>query len=388
MCLDARAGAVKDWSVSNLEFFRPSGLVNSYTFSTRLAPWAAIFRCSAEFSDIFTAHELASCSKLNKSLSSRHMATTSFTKKSLGLETTEPAVTPPPVSTTTTSFTKKPKLGSAKSKKREIPEGLWTKCPKCSTMVFDKELDENLKVCPRCQYHFPIGARERIHSLVETCTFEEMNADMTSVDILEFTGVASYTNKLVEYQKSTGLKDAVITGLCKIGELRAALGVMDFSFLGGSMGSVVGEKLTRLIEKATEKSLPVIIISTSGGARMYEGMFSLMQMAKTCGALAYHAKARLPYISVLTHPTTAGVMASYASVGDLIIAEPGAMIGFAGPRVIKDTTQAELPPGFQTAEFLLDHGLIDAIVSRKEMKQQLTDYLSFMTSARRNGNAN
>jgi len=159
--------------------------------------------------------------------------------------------------------------------------------------------------------------------------------------------------------------------------------VMDFSFLGGSLGIEKSEKLTRLIEKATEKNLPVIIISTSGGARMYEGMFSLMQMAKTCGALAYHAQAKLPYISVLTHPTTAGVMASYASVGDLIIAEPGAMIGFAGPRVIKDTTQAELPPGFQTAEFLLDHGLIDAIISRKEMKQQLTEYLSYMTEGRK-----
>lgn len=311
------------------------------------------------------------------------MATTSFTKKSLGLETTEPAVTPPPASTTTTTFVKKHKLGAAKSKKREIPEGLWNKCPNCSTMVFDKELDENLKVCSRCGHHFPISARERIHSLVETCTFEEMNADVTSVDVLKFTGVASYKNKLAEYQRSTGLKDAVITGLCKIGEHRAALGVMDFSFLGGSMGSVVGEKLTRLIEKATEKALPLIIISTSGGARMYEGMFSLMQMAKTCGALAYHAQAKLPYISVLTHPTTAGVMASYASVGDLIIAEPGAMIGFAGPRVIKDTTQAELPPGFQTAEFLLDHGLIDAIISRKEMKQQLIDYLSFVTVGRK-----
>jgi acetyl-CoA carboxylase carboxyl transferase subunit beta len=250
-------------------------------------------------------------------------------------------------------------------------------------MVFDKELDENQKVCAHCQYHFPIGARERIHSLVETCMFEEMDADMTSVDVLEFTGVAAYTDKLQAYQKSTGLKDAVITGICKIGEHRTALGVMDFSFLGGSMGSVVGEKLTRLIEKATEKESPVIIISTSGGARMYEGMFSLMQMAKTCAALAYHAQAGLPYISVLTHPTTAGVMASYASVGDLIIAEPGAMIGFAGPRVIKDTTQAELPPGFQTAEFLLDHGLIDAIVPRKDMKQRLTEYLTFLTASRK-----
>jgi acetyl-CoA carboxylase carboxyl transferase subunit beta len=307
------------------------------------------------------------------------MATTTFNKKTLGLETTEPVLTP--TTTVAAPFPKKPKLG-AKSRKRDIPEGLWTKCPKCSTMVFDKELDENLKVCAHCQHHFPIGARERIHSLVETCTFEEMDSEMTSVDVLSFTGVASYTSKLASYQKSTGLKDAVITGICKIGEHRTALGVMDFSFLGGSMGSVVGEKLTRLIERATEKSLPLIIISTSGGARMYEGMFSLMQMAKTCGALAYHARARLPYLSVLTHPTTAGVMASYASVGDLILAEPGAMIGFAGPRVIKDTTQAELPPGFQTAEFLLDHGLIDAIVSRKEMKQALINYLSFLMASR------
>ena len=217
------------------------------------------------------------------------MTTTSFTKKTLGLDTAEPAVTPPPA-TNNTTFAKKPKLPGRKSKKRDIPEGLWTKCPKCTTMVFDKELDENLKVCSHCQHHFPIGARERIHSLVETCTFEEMDAEMTSVDVLSFTGVASYISKLEDYQKSTGLKDAVLTGICKIGEHRAALGVMDFSFLGGSMGSVVGEKLTRLIERATEKTLPLIIISTSGGARMYEGMFSLMQMAKTCAALAYHAQ--------------------------------------------------------------------------------------------------
>jgi acetyl-CoA carboxylase carboxyl transferase subunit beta len=306
------------------------------------------------------------------------MATTLFTKKTLKLESTEPGVTPPPAHSGTT-FVKKPKLASAKSKKREIPEGLWTKCPKCSTMVFDKELDENLKVCTHCQHHFPIGSRERIHSLVETCTFEEMDHDMTSVDVLQFTGVASYTSKLQKYQQQTGLKDAVITGLGKVGDHRVALGVMDFKFLGGSMGSVVGEKLTRLVERATEKGLPLVIFSTSGGARMYEGMFSLMQMGKTCAALAYHGRARLPYISVLTDPTMAGVMASYASVGDLILAEPGAMIGFAGPRVIKDTTQAELPPGFQTAEFLLDHGLIDAIVPRKEMKARLIDYLNYLT---------
>ena len=327
------------------------------------------------------------------------MATSSFTKKSLGLETVEaspaamtvpssavqppPAVLAAPAAEVATGFVKKPKLSAGKSRKREIPEGLWTKCPKCSSMVFDKELDENLKVCPKCQHHFPISARERIHSLVGTCTFEEMDATMTSVDVLNFTGVASYTSKLEEYQKSTGHKDAVITGIGTIGDHRLGLGVMDFSFLGGSMGSVVGEKITRLVERATEKALPLIVICTSGGARMYEGMFSLMQMAKTAAALAYHAKQRLPYISVLTHPTTAGVMASYASLGDLIVAEPGAMIGFAGPRVIKDTTQAELPPGFQTAEFLLDHGLIDAIVPRKEMKDRLIYYLSFLTENRK-----
>lgn len=309
------------------------------------------------------------------------MATNSTSKKSIGFDV-EPAVTPPPA-TAETSFLKKPKLGSGKQRKKEIPEGLWTKCPKCSSMVFDKELDENLKVCPKCGYHFPIGARERIHSLVETCSFEEMDAEMTSVDVLEFTGVASYKEKLEAYQRSTGLKDAVITGIGKIGEFRVALGVMDFAFLGGSMGSVVGEKLTRLIETATDRALPVVIVSTSGGARMYEGMFSLMQMAKTCSALAYHGKAKLPYISVLTHPTTAGVMASYASVGDLILAEPGAMIGFAGPRVIKDTTQAELPTGFQTAEFLLDRGLIDDIVSRGELKERLLYFLDFLAGPTR-----
>jgi len=250
-------------------------------------------------------------------------------------------------------------------------------------MIFDKELDENQKVCPKCSHHFPITARERINSLVETCSFEEMNADMLSVDPLKFTGVAAYTTKLEDTKKKTSLKDAVITGIGKIGEHRIGLGVMDFSFLGGSMGSVVGEKLTRLIEASTRKTLPCIIISTSGGARMYEGMFSLMQMAKTCAALAYHGRSKLPYISVLTHPTTAGVMASFATVGDLIIAEPAAMIGFAGPRVIKDTTQAELPPGFQTAEFLLERGLVDAIVSRKEMKSQLIAYLDFFAAGRK-----
>jgi acetyl-CoA carboxylase carboxyl transferase subunit beta len=312
--------------------------------------------------------------------------TTTFAKKTIALDTLEPvAKTAGPSGES--PFGRKPKLGAGKSRKKEIPEGLWTKCPKCATMIFDKELDANLKVCVKCGHHFAIGARERIHALVETCSFEEMNADLTSVDVLHFTGVASYTDKLEAYQKSTGLKDAVITGIGRIGAQRVGLGVMDFTFLGGSMGAVVGEKLTRLIEASTDRELPLIIVSTSGGARMYEGMFSLMQMAKTCAALAYYARARLPYISVLTHPTTAGVMASYASVGDLILAEPNAMIGFAGPRVIKDTTQAELPPGFQTAEFLLDRGLIDALVPRKEMKERLIAYLDFMMTGRNGGNS-
>ena len=310
------------------------------------------------------------------------MATTSFTKKTLNLETGEPAVTPPPSDAQTTSFVKKPKLAGPPSRKREIPEGLWTKCKKCAAMIYDKELDANLKVCPKCQYHFPISARERIHALVETCSFEEADASMESVDVLKFTGVAAYTAKLEQYKKETNLKDAVCTGIGRVGKCRVALGVMDFGFLGGSMGAVVGEKLTRLIEAATDKGLPVIIISTSGGARMYEGMFSLMQMAKTCGALAYHARNKLPYISVLTNPTMAGVVASFAAVGDLILAEPGAMIGFAGPRVIESTTQSELPPGFQTAEFLLEHGLIDAIVPRLEMKARLCSYLEFLMEGR------
>jgi acetyl-CoA carboxylase carboxyl transferase subunit beta len=311
------------------------------------------------------------------------MDTTSFMKKTIGgIVQIEPALTPPPIHHTQTTFTVKPKLdaGKAKTKKRDIPEGLWTKCPSCGTMIFDKELDENLKVCAKCQFHFAIGSRERIHSLVETCTFEEMDAEMSSVDVLKFAG---YRGKLERDVKATMLKDAVVTGICKIGAHRVALGVMDFGFMGGSMGAVVGEKLTRLIERGTMNNLPVVIISTSGGARMQEGAFSLMQMAKTSAALAYHAKHRLPYLSVLTNNSYGGVMASYAALGDLILAEPAAMIGFAGPRVIKDTTHAELPPGFQTAEFLVEHGLIDATVPRKEMKEQLVRYLDYFASGKK-----
>jgi len=311
------------------------------------------------------------------------MDTTSFTKKSIGgVAQIEPALTPP-ITHAPTTFPVKPKQINVKprSKKRDIPEGLWTKCPTCGTMIFDKELDENLKVCPKCQHHFPIGSRERIHSLVETCTFEEMDAEMSSVDVIKFAG---YRGKLERDRRNTMLTDAVVTGIGKIGAHRVALGVMDFGFMGGSMGSVVGEKLTRLIERATEGGWPVVIISTSGGARMQEGVFSLMQMAKTSAALAYHARQRLPYVSVLTNNSYGGVMASYAALGDLILAEPAALIGFAGPRVIKDTTHADLPPGFQTAEFLLDHGLIDATVPRKEMKEQLMRYLDYFAAGKKN----
>ena len=297
-------------------------------------------------------------------------------KKTLGLETSEPAVTPPPLDVENT-IEKKP-VAPGKKRKREIPQGLWTKCADCHEMIFDRELEENLYVCPHCDHHFPTTAWARIKSLTEPGSFLEIDENMTSVDTLEFTGTAAYAEKLVKHREKTGLKDAVITGIGQMGQHKVALGVMDFNFLGGSMGSVVGEKITRVIETATDAGLPAIVISSSGGARMYEGMFSLMQLAKTSAAVAYHGRKSLPYISVLTHPTTAGVMASYASLGDLIISEPKAMIGFAGPRVIKDTTQSELPEGFQTAEFLMERGLIDSIINRIHMKTRLTEYLDYL----------
>lgn len=273
----------------------------------------------------------------------------------------------------------KPKITETKTKKRDIPRGLWVKCKDCGEMVFAKELQANLKICPKCEYHFTMTARERIASLVDEGTWQECDADLVSVDVLKFTGVAAYTERLKTYQRQTGLNDAVQTGLCKINGHDVSLAAMDFSFLGASMGSVVGEKVTRAIEKATELKIPVVIISASGGARMYEGILSLMQLAKTSGALAVHARAGLPFLSVLTHPTTAGVMASYASLGDMIIAEPKALIGFAGPRVIKETTQQELPEGFQTSEFLRDRGLIDLIVHRKQLREQLGKLLDYFS---------
>jgi acetyl-CoA carboxylase carboxyl transferase subunit beta len=272
----------------------------------------------------------------------------------------------------------KPALKLRARGKSNVPEGLWTKCPGCGEVVTKTELEQNLQVCPKCDHHLTIGALDRIKSLVDEGSFKERDADMLSVDSLKFRGVATYEERLETYRKKTGLKDAVITGDAKIGGHPVGLAVMDFNFIAATMGSVVGEKITRTIERATKNKWPVIIISASGGARMYEGMLSLMQMAKTSGALARHSEAKLPYISILTNPTTAGVMASYASLGDLIIAEPKCMIGFAGPRVIRETTHQELPKGFQTAEFLQDHGLVDMIVSRHRMRAVLSQLLDFL----------
>ncbi|HEY8904114.1 MAG TPA: acetyl-CoA carboxylase, carboxyltransferase subunit beta [Chthoniobacterales bacterium] len=277
---------------------------------------------------------------------------------------------------------RKPVLKALGAKSREIPEGLWTKCPSCGEVVHNLALDENLRVCPKCDHHFPLGSKERIASLVDDGSFEETDANLVAVDTLKFKGVATYEDRLKNYRAKTGLKDAVITGTAKIDGQPVSLAVMDFAFLAATMGSVVGEKITRSIELATKKRMPVIIVCASGGARMYEGMLSLMQMAKTSGALARHSQAGLPYITVLTNPTTAGVMASYASLGDVILAEPKSMIGFAGPRVIKETTHQELPAGFQTAEFLEKHGLVDHIVPRAKLRAMLSQLVGyFMASA-------
>jgi acetyl-CoA carboxylase carboxyl transferase subunit beta len=275
---------------------------------------------------------------------------------------------------------KKPVLKAQSRKKRDIPHGLFQKCPGCSEVVHEIELVQNQRVCPHCDYHFAQSAKERIEQLLDPDSFVEMDADLKSVDTLHFQGMASYKDRLKKYQESTGLIDAVISGYGMIDGFKVAIAVMDFSFLAATMGSVVGERITRVIEYGTAQRAAVIIIAASGGARMYEGMLSLMQMAKTSGALARHAEERLPFISVLTNPTTAGVMASFASLGDVIMAEPKSMIGFAGPRVIKETTHQDLPEGFQTAEFLEEHGLIDMIVHRKKMRDQICQLLGYFSA--------
>lgn len=273
----------------------------------------------------------------------------------------------------------KPKYTIVRLKKKEIPDGLWTKCEGCAEVLFNKTLEENLKVCPKCNYHFTLGAYERIDALLDNDTFQEYDKDMEPQDLLDFKGPKTYKEKLSSDQKATGLKEAVVTGKGLLDKQEVIIAVTDSRFIMGSMGSVVGEKITRAIENATKDRLPLIIISGSGGgARMYEGMFSLMQMAKTSAALSYHHRANLLYISILTNPTMAGVMASFAGLGDIIIAEPKALIGFTGPRVIEQTIRQKLPVGFQRSEFLLEHGLIDMIVPRKKLKatlSQLVDYL-------------
>lgn len=271
-------------------------------------------------------------------------------------------------------FFKKRSVDELGEKKKDMPEGLWTKCPSCNESLFEDALTKNLRVCNHCGYHFTISSGERLASLVDEGSFQEMDAKLDSVNALGFKG---YLDKVKAYQQKTGLGEAVVTGRAQIETIPVLLAVMDFRFLGASMGSVVGEKITRAIEAATAERKPVIVFSASGGARMHEGILSLMQMAKTSGALARHAEARLPYISVLTHPTTGGVTASFATLGDLIIAEPKCMIGFAGPRVVKETTHADLPPGFQTAEFMLQHGLVDMIVDRKDMRATLAKVLRY-----------
>jgi acetyl-CoA carboxylase carboxyl transferase subunit beta len=281
--------------------------------------------------------------------------------------------------TSSGSFFPKPDYGKTPSKKKEMPEGLWTKCPECSAYVFNKELESLQMVCKECGHHFNITAHQRLQHLLDEGSWEEFDAGVSSVDILKFTGATSYSDQLKKYQKKTGLKEGVVSGLGKIEGHAVSVAVMEFNFLGGSMGSVMGEKITRAIERATERGLPVLIFSASGGARMHEGMFSLMQMAKTSGALSRHAAARLPYISILTHPTMGGVTASFATLGDLNIAEPKAMIGFAGARVLKETTRQDLPKGFQTAEFLLERGLVDRIISRLEMRAELGKLLGYLS---------
>ncbi len=263
-------------------------------------------------------------------------------------------------------------------KKKDMPEGLWTKCPSCGESLYEQTLAKNLRVCTHCGHHFTLNSAERIASLVDEGSFTEMDASLDSVDAL---GFKDYIKKVKVYQEKTGLTEAVVTGRATMEGIPVVLAIMDFRFLGASMGSVVGEKITRAIEAATADRCAVIIFSASGGARMHEGILSLMQMAKTCGALARHGEARLPYISVLTHPTTGGVTASFATVGDLILAEPKCMIGFAGPRVVKETTHSDLPPGFQTAEFMLDHGLVDMIVPREKMRETLVRLLTYVSPA-------
>jgi len=275
--------------------------------------------------------------------------------------------------------TKKALTASVEKKNVKVPEGVWTKCKNCQEIIYAKEVERNLNVCPKCDYHFRIGARERIDLILDEGTFVEMDAKMRSVDFLDFKDTKKYKDRIKAAIKKAGDGDAVICGEGHLDGLPVVVAVFDFSFMGGSMGSVVGEKITRAIEKGLETNAPVLIFSSSGGARMQESIMSLMQMAKTSAALAKLKAAGIPFISVLTDPTTGGVTASFAMLGDLNIAEPRALIGFAGPRVIEQTIRQTLPDGFQRSEYLLEHGMVDMIIPRKEMKQKLSQLLRIFT---------
>jgi acetyl-CoA carboxylase carboxyl transferase subunit beta len=276
---------------------------------------------------------------------------------------------------------KRSKPGLISYKKKEMPDGLWLKCDSCGEIIFKKQLSQNSYVCSKCDFHFRIRGSDYIDLILDVKSFQETETNLTSVDFLEFRDTKRYADRLKEARKKTGLKEAVRTGLGTIENIPVVFAVMDFSFIGGSMGSVVGEKIARAIDLADEKRLPLIIISASGGARMMESIMSLMQMAKTSSRLARFSDHGGLYLSILTNPTTAGVVASYAMLGDINIAEPGALIGFAGPRVIKQTIGEDLPSDFQRAQFQLEHGFVDIIVHRKEMKETLIKILTFFVKA-------
>lgn len=269
---------------------------------------------------------------------------------------------------------KKPTL-RRRGKKTDLPDNLWTKCPDCGELVHTLDLKQNLQVCPKCSHHFLMGCHDRVALLADPGSFEETNPHLISANPL---GFSKYEDKIASLREKTHLNDAVLTGRATVGGMPVMFCVMDFKFFAGSMGSVVGEKITRAIEDGLAEQRAILIFSSSSGARMQEGLLSLMQMAKTCGALNRLAQAKLPYISILTHPTTGGVTASFATIGDVNLAEPRCMIGFAGPRVVKETTHQDLPAGFQTAEFMLQHGLIDAIIPRKELRSKLVQLLGHL----------
>ncbi len=265
-----------------------------------------------------------------------------------------------------------------KKMKRDIPDGLWTKCKNCGEIVYIKELEKNNWVCLKCDYHFRISSADYIKLILDDGKLEEYDSNLVSEDPLQFKDTKRYTERIKAAQKKTGLNEAVVAGIGEINSKQVSFAVMDFNFVGGSMGSVVGEKIARAIERSLDKRIPLVIVSASGGARMQEGILSLMQMAKTSALLALLYDAKIPYISVLTNPTTAGVMASFASLGDIIIAEPKALLGFAGQRVIKQTIGQDLPEGFQSSEFFLEHGFIDFICHRRDLKNKISLLLDYM----------